>query len=148
QIADESVVIANNLTPRQMTILGRRVGTTVLNLWFTDPDDVNKEKILSYLVRVIPDPEAKERVERAFKALEDEINRNFPNSHVKIFMVGDKLAISGEAHDIAEATQILRIVSANTQGGGGAGERTRLANIPVTTVRAYPRPGDPTVPPG
>src|SRR5262249_40982466 len=80
QIADESIAIANNLTPKQMPVLGRRVGPTVLNLWFTDAEDMNKEKVLSYLARVIPDPEAKERVERAYKALEDEINRNFPNS--------------------------------------------------------------------
>jgi pilus assembly protein CpaC len=144
QVADESVVVSNNLTPRQLTVLGRRVGTTVLNLWFADPDNPGKEKILSYLVRVVPDPEAKERVERAYTALANEINRAFPNSFIKIYMVGDKLVVSGQAHDIAEATQILRIVSANTQGT----DRNRLPNIPVSSVRPAIRPGDLLVPPG
>lgn len=146
QIADESVAEARPLTPPvQVTILGKKVGTTVLNLWFSDPNETNKEKILSYLIRVLPDPEAKDRVERAYKALQDEINRAFPNSQIRIFMVGDKLAVTGQAHDIAEATQILRIIASNEPG---ADNRARLSNIPVNSVRPSVRPGDPTVPPG
>jgi pilus assembly protein CpaC len=85
----------------------------VLNIWFTDPKDANKQIILSYLVRVIPDPGVRDRLEQIYKALEQEINHAFPDSWVCLALVGDKLVISGQAKDIAEATQILRIVSAN-----------------------------------
>jgi pilus assembly protein CpaC len=48
--------------------------------------------------------------------LEEEINRAFPDSHVHLFLVGDQLAVSGQAKDVHEATQILRIVRANAPG--------------------------------
>jgi Pilus formation protein N terminal region len=113
QIADETVAIYNLVGPKEITLLGKAVGSTVFNLWFVDPNDPAKEKVLSYLVRVVPDPEAKERMEAVYKALEDEINRTFPDSIVHLRLVGDKLVITGQAHDIVEATQILRIVRAN-----------------------------------
>lgn len=113
QIADETVALYNLVTPKEITILGKTVGNTILNLWFVDPDDKNKERVLSYLVRVIPDPEARLRLEKIYQALEKEINATFPNSLVNLKLVGDKLAVSGQAHDIADATQILRIVRAN-----------------------------------
>ena len=37
-----------------------------------------RPSVLSYLVRVIPDPEQKERLDRVYKALEGEINRRVP----------------------------------------------------------------------
>jgi pilus assembly protein CpaC len=37
---------------RDLSLQGRRVGTTVLNLWFGDRDDPSKQTVLSYLVRV------------------------------------------------------------------------------------------------
>ena len=104
----------------QLTIIGGRVGTTVLNLWFPDPKDKDKEKVLSYLVRVFPDPEAKKRLEAIYKVLEAEINKAFPNSRVRLTLVGEKLMVSGQAHDVYEATQILRILQANAPGGGRA----------------------------
>ena len=73
QIADESIVSLLQVTPRQLSLQGKKVGTTVLNLYLRDPKD-KSEKILSYLVRVIPDPEARRRLEQSYKALEEEIN--------------------------------------------------------------------------
>jgi pilus assembly protein CpaC len=143
QLVDPTVVAANQLSdPKQFTVLGRRVGTTVLNLWFQDPKDPKAERILSYLVRVLPDPLAKERLERVYKALEDEINRYFPNSRVRLTLVGDKLMVSGQAHDIYDATQILRILRANAPTTGAQ-------RPPVSTVGAVPgNPLDPTNPTG
>lgn len=121
QIADPNIATIRVLEPRgdQMTIIGARVGTTVLNLWFPDPMNKDKEKVLSYLVRVFPDPEQKDRLEAIYKVLEGEINKSFPNSRVRLALVGDKLMVSGQAHDVYEATQILRILRANAPGQGG-----------------------------
>jgi pilus assembly protein CpaC len=150
QLVDPTVVAANQLNdPKQFSVLGKKVGTTVLNLWFLDPADPakKKEKIISYLVRVLPDPEAKARLERLYKALEEEINKAFPNSRVRLTLVGDKLMVAGQAHDVYDATQIMRIVRANAPGGGG--NLNQIQRPAVTAARAsVPNPLDPTNPTG
>ncbi len=141
QIADPSIASFRLLEPQgtQITIIGQRVGTTVLNLWFTDPKNKDKEIVLSYLVRVLPDPMAKEQLEAIYKALEGEINKAFPNSRIRLTLVGDKLMISGQAHDIYDAYQILRLARANAPGAapGGGGR------LPITGLTPTGRPGDP-----
>jgi pilus assembly protein CpaC len=134
QVVDENIVSYNLFAPKEITILGRAVGSTIMNMWFDDPV-TKQEKILSWLVRVLPDPEARERLERVYEALADEINQTFPDSFVVIRLVGDKLLVTGQAKDIAEATQILRIVRANAP----AEEQTR---IPVDSINISLRPGD------
>jgi pilus assembly protein CpaC len=159
QIADESIAAFNLLGQRQLTVLGKKVGTTVLTLWFPDPVDKTKEKILSYLVRVLPDPEVKERLEKVYVALEKELARVFPDSHIRLTLVGDKLVVQGQAKDIAEATQILRIIRANAPGGadaaadqdpgnGGAGGVPQARRVPVNNVNINLAPGDPLNPTG
>ncbi len=91
-------------------VLGKQTGTTVIALFFSDPNSPDKFKVLNYLVRVVPDPEAKSRIERVYKALEDEINHAFPDSVVKLCLIGDKLVVSGQAKDVSAATKILQIV--------------------------------------
>ncbi|MCC6417257.1 MAG: pilus assembly protein N-terminal domain-containing protein [Gemmataceae bacterium] len=141
QIGDEKVASYNLIKPTEIIIVGRQVGTTVLNLWFEDPDKKGKEVILSYLVRVLPDPEAKERLERAYQALADEINDTFPDSFVKMRMVGDKLIVSGQARDIAEGTHILQIIRANAPP-------TEQTRIPVSSINLNVTPGDLSAPGG
>lgn len=147
QIGDEEIMSYTVIgdTPRVLSLLGRRVGVTVFNLWFGDRDDISKQTVLSYQVNVLPDPEAKERLERMYKALEDEINRAFPDAYVCLFLVGDKVVITGEVKDPIEATKILQIVRANAPGNRnrdqdylGGDPRNRFArggavggNIPV-----------------
>jgi pilus assembly protein CpaC len=130
QIADEGVAIYGIITEKEISVLGRQTGTTVMNMWFTDPKDPTKQKILSYLLEVIPDPAVKSRLEAIYKALEEEINRAFPDSWVCLGLVGDKLVVSGQAKDIAEATQILRILRANAPEDPNL-ERAR---IPLSSV--------------
>jgi pilus assembly protein CpaC len=132
QIADETIATYTLISNTEVSVVGNEVGTTILNMWFGEPGDL-QTTILSYLVRVIPDPEAKERLDRVYDALSDEINRAFPDSVVKLDLVGDKLVVSGEAKDTVEAAQILRIVSANAPGGPGAVEQTS-AEIPIGSV--------------
>lgn len=135
QVGDDRVMTYTNIgkEPRELSLIGQSVGTTVLNLWFGDADDAAKQTILSYLVQVLPDPEAKERLERVYKALEDEINRAFPDAFVSLFLVGDKVVVSGQAKDANEATAILQIVRANAPGGANnPSPNSAAANIPVT----------------
>jgi pilus assembly protein CpaC len=113
QIGDESAANYALLSPRELSLLGLRVGSTVLNIWFLDPDG-KQNKLISFLIRVLPDPDARERLERAYRNLENEINHAFPNSKIRLTLIGDKLAVFGEARDIVEANMIMRMVQANT----------------------------------
>jgi pilus assembly protein CpaC len=134
QIADPRIVSYTIITPTELSVLGHQVGSSVLNLWFADPT-TGQTRVLSYLVRVIPDPEQKERLDRVYKALEVEINKAFPNSVVHLALLGDKLVVSGEAKDIVDAANILRVVSANAPGGSRGQERERNASeIPVGQI--------------
>ncbi|MCS7168101.1 MAG: pilus assembly protein N-terminal domain-containing protein [Gemmatales bacterium] len=113
QIADDRIANYNLLSERELSLLGLQVGTTVLNLWFPDVQDKTKQKVLSYLVNVLPDPEYKQRLEQAMQALQEEINRTFPDSVVSLRLVGDKVVVMGQAKDIYEARIILDLVRAN-----------------------------------
>ncbi|MGL4555803.1 MAG: pilus assembly protein N-terminal domain-containing protein, partial [Gemmataceae bacterium] len=112
QLGDET--IANNamLSPTELSLQGLRVGTTVLNVWFVDPD-TRKPVMVGFLVRVLPDPDARARLERAYTNLEREVNKAFPNSRVHLQLVGDKLTVYGQARDIAESNMIMRMVQSN-----------------------------------
>jgi pilus assembly protein CpaC len=127
QIGNPGLLQVEFITEKLLTFQGNAVGTTVLNLWFGDKDDEAKQSILSYLVNILPDPEAKERLERIYKALEEEINRAFPDSNVCLFLVADKLVVTGEAKDVVEATKILQIIRASTSSA-------RTATLPVGQV--------------
>ena len=151
QMGDDRIAQSTLISPTEVALLGLQVNTTVLNLWFPDPKNPQKDKILSYLVRVIPDPEVKERMERTYKALQDEINNAFPDSLICLFLVGDKLVITGQPKDISEATQILRIVQANAPGGAtGPAQAAGTPNgIPVGTIQPTGfNPNDPNAPNG
>jgi pilus assembly protein CpaC len=112
QVADDSVMSFKLLEPagKQMTVLGTKVGMTVLTLWFRDPADKDKELILSYLVRVLPDPEAKTRLVARYDALAAEVNKAFPDSRVRIALVAAKPVLTGQAHDVRDATLIRRVI--------------------------------------
>lgn len=134
QISDETVVSSTIVSPQEVSLTGKKVGTTVLTLWFTDPKDKNKDAILSYLVRVLPDPELKERTDRVYEALALSINKAFPDSNIKLTMVGDKMVASGWAKDLQEGFQILRIVQANAQ------RQNSPATIPVNQLNVTVTP--------
>ncbi len=54
QMGDERIATCNLLTPTELSIAGRQLGSTVFNLWFADPKNPDKDIILSYRVRVFP----------------------------------------------------------------------------------------------
>ena len=116
QIADPTIADFINITESEFSITGYEVGITVLNFWFRDPDDPERQEILSYLVRVMPDPEEGRRFEALLAGLEFEVNRAFPNSVVKLTYVGSQVVVRGQAKDIEEATHILRVVGQSIPG--------------------------------
>ena len=113
QLPDEKIAAYELISGKDLAVTGKAIGSTVLNLWFPDPKDATKEKILSYLVHVVPDPEVGERREACFRRLQDEINRKFPDSVVRLTLLNDKLLVCGQAKDGFEAQQILRVVGVN-----------------------------------
>ena len=128
-VPDENVAGFQIVTDQEFAIVGKKPGTTVLNLWFADPrnaNDPNRDQTLSYLVVVLPDPERaaldvmEERkrleaqvkaFEQALKVLEREIKEAFPDSAVQLSLVGEQVVVRGESKDVVEAAQILRIVA-------------------------------------
>lgn len=114
QIADEDIAAAEVISENEISVSGRDVGTTVLNLWFADEESPDRTTILSYLVRVHPDPEFRIRMEQIYEALEEELNNAFPDSAVEIAFVGNEVIVRGQAKDIVDATMILRTVASNS----------------------------------
>ncbi len=121
QSGDEKIMTMSIANTKELLLQGKDVGTTVLNLWFGDKDDPAKQETLSYLVRVYPDPEAKERLEKSYKQLEDDINKHFKDTSVRLKLLGDKLVVSGRVRDAQQGTQVLQIIRANMQANGNGG---------------------------
>jgi pilus assembly protein CpaC len=55
QMGDDQVVSLETITPTELSLLGKMVGKTVLNVWVDDLKAPGKQRILSYLLRVSPD---------------------------------------------------------------------------------------------
>jgi len=130
---------ASKQNPLLYYVIGKKVGTGVLNIFFPNPDPnkANEPIILSYLVRVLPDIEAGARVDNIYKALAERINRLFPDSVVQVARVGDKLVVSGQAKDAAEAVNILRIVRSNAPATREEQFRNPLAVTETTTNTGF-----------
>ena len=97
----------------QVAIEPLAVCSTVLSLWFPNPQAEDGEESISWLVNVTEDPQAGRRYEELLSDLERDVNRAFPNSAVTLTYVGSQVVVRGQAKDVEEATQILRIVSAS-----------------------------------
>ncbi len=72
----------------------------------------------------MPDPHRLER-------LAEEINRTFPDSHVQLSTIGEQIVVRGEAKDVLEAKQILRVVSENAPPPN----RERAETSPKVNIR-------------
>jgi pilus assembly protein CpaC len=150
---DENVASIQVVTDEEIAVVGKKQGTTVLNLWFPDPRDPNnpqRDRILSYMVLVLSDPERaaldvlaeRKRLEaqvkafeQALKVLEREIKEAFPDSAVQLSLVGEQVVVRGECKDVVEAAQILRIVADHSP------TRRRTAVNPSNNVNVTFIPG-------
>ncbi|MFO0806876.1 MAG: pilus assembly protein N-terminal domain-containing protein [Gemmataceae bacterium] len=145
QSGDESVLAVSVVSPKEILLHGKGVGATVLNVWFGDKNDPTKQETLTYLVRIFPDPEAKERLERAYKTLEDELNKYFKDTSLRLKLVGDKLVVSGRVRDYQQGNQVLQIIKAN-MSGSGAGGASDASKAPIVPAGGVPDAATPISP--
>ena len=142
-VGDEKILTSVPVgdVPRQLILQAVSAGATSLMLWFGDPTDPTKQTILSYLVSVLPEPGARARLERVYKQLQDEVNQAFPDDYVRLFLVGDKLAVCGQAKDAVEATKILQVIRSQVPANPAdraAASRNPAANIPLNLPGGLP----------
>ena len=137
QIGDEKLATGTFIDTQEYSIVGLKLGSSVLNVWFVDdpdtPDIDESRRIHSYLIRVIPNPEFRKLLELEYKEIEDQINKAFPDSRIQLMLVGNRLILSGEARDVPEATYIYQLVQANTRSinrrrDSGQGDGSDQAN--------------------
>jgi pilus assembly protein CpaC len=136
-IAQETIASYEIISDTEIAIVGVGEGRTVLTIWVPDPVDPSKNKVLSYLVRVAEDPEYKERLEGIYAALEKEINRNFPDSFVKLALIGDQLVVRGQAKDVVEAAQIIRICEEHAPPSRKDQDDTKVSSITQTVFSPF-----------
>ncbi len=142
QVGDPEIVDVLSLTETELSITGKKVGSTVLNLWFKDPNSPSGQEMLSYLVRVSDDPERSRQYDQLLENLEQDLNRGFPNSVVDLSYVGSQVVVRGKARDTEEATHILRIVSQSLP----TDEQADAAGTTVPAVASIPANGLPFQP--
>ena len=111
EVTDEEVLDVQQVGPNEYRVFAKASGASVLSFWFENPEVPGKLDVLSYLVRVLSDPEEDERMRTLLRNLERDLNRTFPNSSVQLSYVGQQVVIRGQAKDVEEATHISRIVS-------------------------------------
>ncbi len=162
-ISDPNLIEVVQFGPREFAIIGKGEGTTNLTLWFDQQDS----ETLTYVVTVLPDDSMENKLALKYKEMERMVNALFPNSKIRLLVVGDKLIVKGQARDIREATNIYDLVkgqyakldktpdtlntngnpaaaNGNPPGGGGAGlppgatPGTSMGAPPVANIGAPP----------
>lgn len=144
-VVDPSVCDVVQFTPREVSIIGRGQGATNVTFWFAD----GKHKPLTYLVRVVPDPEVQVERERQYEIFEEVLAELFPDSKVRLTPVADKLIVRGQARDAEEAAQILTIIRGeaiagrNGSGNGGGYNANTLIDGQAATPLSNDATGNP-----
>ncbi|MBR0191929.1 MAG: pilus assembly protein N-terminal domain-containing protein [Thermoguttaceae bacterium] len=105
-IVDPSVCDIIQFNPREISIIGRAVGSTHVTFWFED----GTFKPVTFTVNTMPDPSIRDRRAEQFKILENQIAKLFPNSKISLILLANKLILRGQARSAEEASEILRIV--------------------------------------
>jgi len=145
-VVDPSVCDVVQFTPREVSVIGRGQGATNVTFWFAD----GKHKPLTYLVKVVPDPEIQVERERQYEIFEEVLAELFPDSKVRLTPVADKLIVRGQARDAEEAAQILTIIRGealagrgNNNGGGYGYNANTLSDGPAANVLSNDATGNP-----
>lgn len=105
-VVDPSICDIIQFNPREISIIGRAVGSTHVTFWFED----GTFKPVTFTVNTMPDPSVRDRRAEQFKLLEQQIAKLFPNSKISLILLANKLIIRGQARSAEEASEILRIV--------------------------------------
>ncbi|REJ92755.1 MAG: type II and III secretion system protein [Planctomycetota bacterium] len=131
-VVDPNICDVIQFTPREVSIIGKSQGATSVTFWFAD----GNEEPVTYLVRVIPDPEVQIERERQYQILEEIIAELFPDSKVQLLPVADKLIVRGQAKGAEEAAQILAVIRGQAVYGNGFGAGGRGAGGNVVDGQA------------
>lgn len=126
QIPNEDVASYVIISENELSVQGNQPGTTLLNIWFPNPENPRRPRVLSYLVRVVGDPHAQNTELLAFQELERQVNLAFPESRITLTPVGQNLIVRGDAKSITEAANILKVIESNTEIGASEGEGVRV----------------------
>ena len=105
-VVDASICEVVQYTPREISVIGNGQGATHVTFWFED----GSFRPVTYLVRVVPDPEVQERQEEQYGLLEEHLAELFPESKVQLLVLADKLIVRGQARSAEEASQILAVI--------------------------------------
>ena len=114
--------------PTELLLQGASVGSTTMFIWFGDRAEPANQTIMAFQINVLPDPDVKRRLEEVYKALQDEINKAFPDAYVCLTLVGDKLVVSGEVKDAIEANRVIQIL---TRGNASATAQNPVLSNPA-----------------
>jgi len=131
-VVDASICDVIQFTPREVSIIGKAQGATNVTFWFENEES----EPVTYLVRVIPDPEVQVERERQYQILEELVAELFPDSKVRLLPVADKLIVRGQAKGAEEAAQIMAVIRGeavlNNNGIGTAAVVDGEAASPLT----------------
>lgn len=127
-LPDEQIARWDIISDTEVALVGTAPGTSVLTLWFNDPTVPTGKRVLSYRVRVYEDPAFRESLDE----IENQVNKLFPDSRVKLSIVRDRLVVQGEAKDAIEAAQILSVLAqTRNERSGGRYQNNRVQTTEV-----------------
>ena len=112
-VADPTVCHLVPLTPREISVVGKRIGATHVTFSFAG----NAQRPVTYLVRVTPDPDEQHQREQQRAAMERHLGDLFPQSQVRLAVAGDLWLVKGQARDANECAQILEAARVLVAGG-------------------------------
>ena len=116
-VVDPNICDLIQYSPTELGLIGKRLGTTQVTLWFRESDNPNVDtQPRSIVVRVVPDLK---EWEPRLKQLEAEIAKLFPNSKVRLRTFGQRIMVLGQARDVSEAAEILNIIRGEEIDAGG-----------------------------
>ncbi|MBV9124050.1 MAG: pilus assembly protein N-terminal domain-containing protein, partial [Planctomycetes bacterium] len=95
-LGDPSVVDFNVLSPRQIRIIGLRLGSTDLSITTAD------NQIYNFEVQVVAD----------LPVLRAQLKAMFPDASLKLAQMRDHLVVEGEARDVVQVDHILEAIRA------------------------------------
>lgn len=130
-VVDPRVCNIVQFTPREVSVIGQAQGATHVTFWFED----GQHQPLTYLVRVVADPDVQVRREEQYQLLEEMIAELFPDSKVHLVPISNKLLVKGQARDAEEAAQIMALIRGEAVWGN-----QQSGNIYGGIVQGYAAP--------
>jgi pilus assembly protein CpaC len=129
-VGDPAVIDFAVVSPKQIRVIGRRIGVTDLSITTDDGRPYNFE------VRVVAD----------LNVLRGQLNCTFPDASLKLAQIRDHIVVEGQARDSAQVAQIIKTIEAylasvediqKTRFTAGQ-QRSRERRIPPRTREAEP----------